>query len=239
MMGGGIDRRKTACTGSRWRVRPPVGRRSAARREDQRRTDRRVRPLRRTGFHRPPSAARCWRRWTSSLDRLRSAACRRSAGECAGAGGVFDPRLPGWAPRPLPKHASARAPSRRRCRPHADDIAFAPCLAAGGVDRIAQAHLARAGRHLPRTHRRARAGPVLLRHRAGRQSRAPRPTPSIGRPRGAIRAGPLHGLPYGLKDLFDTAGVRTTWGAEPYRDRVADHRCGRSRGEAARRRARC
>jgi Asp-tRNA(Asn)/Glu-tRNA(Gln) amidotransferase A subunit family amidase len=32
--------------------------------------------------------------------------------------------------------------------------------------------------------------------------------------------GPLHGIPYGVKDLFDTAGVRTTWGAAPYRDRV-------------------
>ena len=34
--------------------------------------------------------------------------------------------------------------------------------------------------------------------------------------------GPLHGLPYGLKDLFDTKGIRTTWGAEPWRDRVPD-----------------
>ncbi len=32
--------------------------------------------------------------------------------------------------------------------------------------------------------------------------------------------GPLHGIPYGLKDLFDTIGIRTTWGAEPWRDRV-------------------
>jgi Asp-tRNA(Asn)/Glu-tRNA(Gln) amidotransferase A subunit family amidase len=32
--------------------------------------------------------------------------------------------------------------------------------------------------------------------------------------------GPLHGIPYGLKDLFDTAGIATTWGAEPWRDRV-------------------
>jgi len=34
--------------------------------------------------------------------------------------------------------------------------------------------------------------------------------------------GPLHGMPYGLKDLFDTAGIRTTWGATPYQDRVPD-----------------
>ena len=32
--------------------------------------------------------------------------------------------------------------------------------------------------------------------------------------------GPLHGIPYGVKDLLDTANVATTWGAEPYRNRV-------------------
>lgn len=37
--------------------------------------------------------------------------------------------------------------------------------------------------------------------------------------RGQYR-GPLHGIPYGVKDLLDTAGIATTWGAEPYRDRM-------------------
>jgi Asp-tRNA(Asn)/Glu-tRNA(Gln) amidotransferase A subunit family amidase len=32
--------------------------------------------------------------------------------------------------------------------------------------------------------------------------------------------GALHGIPYGVKDLLDTAGIATTWGAEPYRNRV-------------------
>ncbi len=32
--------------------------------------------------------------------------------------------------------------------------------------------------------------------------------------------GPLHGIPYGVKDLLDTAGIATTFGAEPFRDRV-------------------
>ena len=32
--------------------------------------------------------------------------------------------------------------------------------------------------------------------------------------------GPLHGIPWGAKDLLDTAGIRTTWGAEFNRDRV-------------------
>ncbi len=34
--------------------------------------------------------------------------------------------------------------------------------------------------------------------------------------------GPLHGIPYALKDLFDTANIATTWGAEPWRDRVPE-----------------
>lgn len=38
--------------------------------------------------------------------------------------------------------------------------------------------------------------------------------------RAGVYLGPLHGIPYGLKDLFDTAGIVTGWGAEPYRDRV-------------------
>ena len=32
--------------------------------------------------------------------------------------------------------------------------------------------------------------------------------------------GPLHGIPFGVKDLLDTAGIPTSWGAEPFRDRV-------------------
>jgi Asp-tRNA(Asn)/Glu-tRNA(Gln) amidotransferase A subunit family amidase len=34
--------------------------------------------------------------------------------------------------------------------------------------------------------------------------------------------GPLHGIPYGLKDLFAVRGVKTTWGMTPYSDRVID-----------------
>ena len=32
--------------------------------------------------------------------------------------------------------------------------------------------------------------------------------------------GPLHGIPWGAKDLLDTANIPTTYGAEPYKDRV-------------------
>ena len=40
--------------------------------------------------------------------------------------------------------------------------------------------------------------------------------------RGKYR-GPLHGIPWGAKDLFSTRGIKTTWGAEPYRDQVIDY----------------
>ena len=32
--------------------------------------------------------------------------------------------------------------------------------------------------------------------------------------------GPLHGIPYGVKDLYAVPGYPTTWGAEPYQDQV-------------------
>ncbi len=34
--------------------------------------------------------------------------------------------------------------------------------------------------------------------------------------------GPLHGLPYGIKDLFSTKGVPTTWGAADFENRIID-----------------
>ncbi len=35
--------------------------------------------------------------------------------------------------------------------------------------------------------------------------------------------GPLHGIPCGIKDLFATKGIKTTWGAEPFRDQMIDY----------------
>jgi Asp-tRNA(Asn)/Glu-tRNA(Gln) amidotransferase A subunit family amidase len=34
--------------------------------------------------------------------------------------------------------------------------------------------------------------------------------------------GPLHGIPWGGKDLLDTAGIPTTYGAEPFRNRIPE-----------------
>jgi Asp-tRNA(Asn)/Glu-tRNA(Gln) amidotransferase A subunit family amidase len=47
-----------------------------------------------------------------------------------------------------------------------------------------------------------------------------------GRADAEIRAGkhrgPLHGIPWGAKDLLATKGIKTTWGAAPYKDQVID-----------------
>ncbi|HJO29662.1 MAG TPA: amidase, partial [Acidobacteriota bacterium] len=34
--------------------------------------------------------------------------------------------------------------------------------------------------------------------------------------------GPLHGIPYGIKDLFSVAGAPTTWGSEDFQDQIID-----------------
>jgi len=35
--------------------------------------------------------------------------------------------------------------------------------------------------------------------------------------------GPLHGIPWGAKDLLAAKGARTTWGAKPFEEQVLDH----------------
>jgi Asp-tRNA(Asn)/Glu-tRNA(Gln) amidotransferase A subunit family amidase len=37
-----------------------------------------------------------------------------------------------------------------------------------------------------------------------------------------IYRGPLHGIPFGIKDLFAVKGYKTTWGSTPYKDQVID-----------------
>jgi len=38
-----------------------------------------------------------------------------------------------------------------------------------------------------------------------------------------IRRGPLHGIPWGAKDLLSARGYRTTWGAKPYEEQVINY----------------
>jgi Asp-tRNA(Asn)/Glu-tRNA(Gln) amidotransferase A subunit family amidase len=151
------------------------------------------------------------------LDRLRALRSVRLENQLAPAV-TFDPRLPGWTPRPLAAEP-APAPTAPPLPATAEDIAFAPAwqqaawIAGGKLTCRALVDL-----YLDRV---ARLGPDLLCFVTVTPDRARAEAAVLDREvaTGRLR-GPLHGLPYGLKDLFDTAGIRTTWGAEPYRGRV-------------------
>jgi aspartyl-tRNA(Asn)/glutamyl-tRNA(Gln) amidotransferase subunit A len=78
---------------------------------------------------------------------------------------------------------------------------------------LAEACLARAAKYGPALNAFARMTPDL----ALDQARAAEKEIGAGRYRG-----PLHGVPYGAKDLLATAGIGTEWGATPLRGQVFD-----------------
>ena len=59
---------------------------------------------------------------------------------------------------------------------------------------------------------------TITRERALEEARAVEKEIAGGRSRG-----PLHGIPYGAKDLLATRGIPTTWGAPPFKDQVFDY----------------
>ncbi|MFL5617514.1 MAG: amidase family protein [Gemmatimonadaceae bacterium] len=99
------------------------------------------------------------------------------------------------------------------------DIAFAPVVQLSRwmetkkltSERLTHIYLDRIGRFDPKL----RAIITLTPDVALQQARAADREIASGKYRG-----PLHGIPFGVKDLLDTAGIATTWGAEPYRNRV-------------------
>ncbi len=78
-------------------------------------------------------------------------------------------------------------------------------------ERLTQIYLARIERFDPKLH----CVITLTREHALSQARQADTEIAAGHYRG-----PLHGIPWGAKDLLDTANIPTTYGAEPYRDRV-------------------
>ncbi len=65
--------------------------------------------------------------------------------------------------------------------------------------------------------RRFNAVVTLTRARALREARLAEAELAAGHDRG-----PLHGIPYGIKDLIATSGIATTWGAVPFREQMFD-----------------
>jgi Asp-tRNA(Asn)/Glu-tRNA(Gln) amidotransferase A subunit family amidase len=81
-------------------------------------------------------------------------------------------------------------------------------------ERLTQIYLQRITKFDPQLH----CIITLLSEQALKQARAMDKELAAGGSRG-----PLHGIPFGVKDLLDTAGIRTTYGAEPFRNRVPQH----------------
>ena len=130
----------------------------------------------------------------------------------------FEPCLPGT---PLPSRERFRPsrPTTRKLPANDADIAFAPLTELSAwlrkrqitSLRLTELYLARLKEHDDRLN----AVVTLMEDHGLKQAR--RADRDI---RHGIWRGPLHGVPWGAKDLLDTKGVATTWGAAPYADQV-------------------
>ncbi len=133
----------------------------------------------------------------------------------------WDPVLPGLTAGPASDRFLRGKADPGPVPKSEDDIAFAPVAAlsrwvesrALTSERLTRIYLERLARFDPKLKCVITLTPEL----ALEQARRADAEIAAGKYRG-----PLHGIPWGVKDLLDTKGIRTTWGAEPYRDRVPD-----------------
>ncbi|MBI1416600.1 MAG: amidase [Limimaricola sp.] len=133
----------------------------------------------------------------------------------------FDPRLPGFV-MPVAERVQLRDAAPGALPDDPEDIAFAPVTQLSGW--IANGALS--SRRLTEIYldRIAALNPRLFCFATVAADRALTEADQADRLlAGGTYLGPLHGIPYGLKDLFDTEGIVTAWGAEPYRDRVPEN----------------
>ena len=132
---------------------------------------------------------------------------------------VFDPRLPGVVYPNVAISETSIAGVDRAIPNEAADIAFASVetqasmLASGELtsERLTQIYLDRIARYGNDLECFVTVTPELAMEQAIKADTR----------RAAGESGPLLGIPYAAKDLFDTAGIKTTYGAEPFKDRVA------------------
>ncbi|WP_310395447.1 amidase [Hymenobacter sp.] len=118
-------------------------------------------------------------------------------------------------PGKLPETAKIRLPANRQ------DLAFYTVRQLGELLRTKQVSseeltlffLARLKKHDPQLH----CVITLTEELALQQARLADREIKAGKYRG-----PLHGVPFGVKDLFSAKGYKTTWGAVPYRDQTLD-----------------
>jgi Asp-tRNA(Asn)/Glu-tRNA(Gln) amidotransferase A subunit family amidase len=133
---------------------------------------------------------------------------------------VFNPVPPGKVLPSGPRGVIRQAPNVSR--PSTDEaLAFLPVTHLARLietrqvrpSELAELYLARLARHDPSLRSVVSLTPELART----QAREADAEIAAGKYRGA-----LHGIPFGLKDLFAVKGTRTTWGGSPWKDRVID-----------------
>ena len=133
---------------------------------------------------------------------------------------VFNPVPPGKALPAGPRFLKRREPVVTR-PPTDEALAFLPVTHLAKLvetrqvkpSELTELYLSRLTKYDPALHCVVTLTPELARAQA-KQADA---EIAAGRYRG-----PLHGLPFGLKDLFAVRGTKTTWGASPYKDQVID-----------------
>lgn len=132
---------------------------------------------------------------------------------------VWNPMLPG-IPAPSGPDRFVRSASTNAAVPSDDaDIAFAPVTELSRwierrqltSERLTQIYLSR----IDRLDAKLRCVITVTREHALARAKAADAEIAAGKYRG-----PLHGIPYGVKDLLDTKDIKTTYGAEPFRNRV-------------------
>jgi Asp-tRNA(Asn)/Glu-tRNA(Gln) amidotransferase A subunit family amidase len=135
---------------------------------------------------------------------------------------VFDPVPPGRIIPQGPRRPMMRTRVTPRALPAADEeIAFLPVTELSELirrrrltsARLTAIYLERLKRYDPVLH----CVITLTENRALAQARAADAEIARGKYRG-----PLHGIPWGAKDLLAVKGYKTTWGAGPYKDQVID-----------------
>jgi Asp-tRNA(Asn)/Glu-tRNA(Gln) amidotransferase A subunit family amidase len=170
----------------------------------------------------PPDIAEAAGNWQQSMAPVyqrRTGPKKLSIPEAVAPATVWNPSLPGTRNGPaqdLFSTGSRQAPSL----PHNEqDIAFAPVTYLSEWIRTRQITSERlTGIYLQRLetyNQKLNCVITLTREHALQQARAADQEIAGGHYRG-----PLHGIPWGAKDLLDTAGIPTTYGAEPYRNRI-------------------
>jgi Asp-tRNA(Asn)/Glu-tRNA(Gln) amidotransferase A subunit family amidase len=163
-------------------------------------------------------AAASWRKTLASVYERRTGPRKLALEDTLGPATTWNPLIPGTEAterrdRFIRSNASTALPAKD------EEIAFAPVTHLSrwiekrqlSSERLTRIYLERLEKFNPQL----RCAITITRDVALKQARQADEEIAQGKYRG-----PLHGVPWGGKDLLDTAGIPTTYGAEPFRNRI-------------------